>query len=196
PHNTIDPIAIAAQLVTLIYQFVPRKTDAREPLVVTIGQIEGGRVANVIPDKVTMKGTIRALSLAVSQDARDLIEKLCRGTAEMLGGAVHITFDEQLPGVVNDPQVTAICLDAAREVVGANRVIFEGRPSMGAEDFADYLGLVPGCMIRIGVGRKGSKATPLHTPTFDIDENALVIGARFFAKVILGWPAGRDDLTL
>ena len=188
PHNTIDPIAIAAQLVTLIYQAVPRKTDARDPLVVTIGQIQGGHAANIIPDVVTMKGTIRALDGMVSRNARDIIAKLCRGTAQTLGGRVRVVFDAQLPGVVNDPAVTAICLDAARDVVGADRVLVEGRPSMGAEDFADYLSSVPGCMIRLGVKRRGKKVTPLHTSTFDIDESALHIGARLLAKVVLHWP--------
>jgi amidohydrolase len=191
PHNTVDPIAIAAHLVTLIYQFLPRKTDARDPLVVTIGQIEGGHAANVIPDKVTMKGTIRALDAAVSRHARALIKKLCRSTAQAFGGTVHITFDAQLPGIVNDPVVTAICRDAARDVAGAEHVLLESRPSMGAEDFADYLTLVPGCMIRLGVRVEGKKITPLHTSTFDIDENALLIGARLLTKVLLHWPVGR-----
>ena len=188
PHNTIDPIAIAAQLVTLIYQALPRKTDSLDPLVVTIGQIQGGQTANVIPDVVTMKGTIRTLDVMVSQNARDIITKLCRGTAQTLGGAVRVTFDAQLPGVVNDPAVTAICLDAAHEVAGEDHVVVQGRPSMGAEDFADYLTSVPGCMIRLGVRRKGKKITPLHTSTFDMDENSLVIGARLLARVLLRWP--------
>ena len=179
PHNTIDPIAIAAQLVTLIYQALPRKTDARDPLVVTIGQIQGGHTANVIPNAVTMKGTVRALDLMVSRNAREIIKRLCRGTAQTLGGTVRVTFDAQLPGVVNDPAVTAICLDAAHEVAGADNVLVHGRPSMGAEDFADYLTSVPGCMIRLGVRRRGKKITPLHTSTFDIDENALLLGAAF-----------------
>jgi amidohydrolase len=188
PHNTIDPIGIAVQLVTLIYQALPRKTDARDPLVVTIGQIQGGHAANIIPDAVTMKGTVRALDLIVSRNARDTITKICRGTAQALGGTVRVTFDAQLPGVVNDPAVTAICLDAARDVVGADHVLVHGRPSMGAEDFADYLSSVPGCMIRLGVRRRGRKITLLHTSRFDIDESALLIGARLLARVLLHWP--------
>jgi amidohydrolase len=191
PHNTVDPIAIAAHLVSLIYQAVPRKTDARDPVVVTIGQIAGGHAANVIPDNVTMKGTIRALDAAVSRSTRDLVRRLCHSTAQALGGTAQIAFDAQLPGVVNDAAVTAICLSAACDVAGADHVITEGRPSMGAEDFADYLTGVPGCMIRLGVGRKGKKTTPLHTSTFDIEESALLVGARLLTKVLLRWPVGR-----
>lgn len=188
PHNTIDPVAIAAHLICLIYQAVPRQTDARDPLVVTIGQIEGGHAANVIPDKVTLRGTIRALDAAILQNARGLIERLCFSSAEAFGGAVHIVFDARLPGVVNDPRVTAICLEAASAVVGADKVVTQGRPSMGAEDFADYLAVVPGCMIRLGVGQKGKKTTPLHTSTFDIEESALLVGARLITRALLHWP--------
>lgn len=191
PHNTIDPIALAAHLICLIYQAVPRRTDARDPLVVTIGQVEGGHAANVIPDKVTLRGTIRALDAAILQNARRLVERLCCSSAEAFGGAVHIVFDAQLPGVVNDPGVTAICLEAASAVVGADNVVTQGRPSMGAEDFADYLAVIPGCMIRLGVGQKGKKTTPLHTSTFDIEESALLVGARLITRALLHWPVER-----
>jgi amidohydrolase len=192
PHETVDPIALAAQLVTLIYQAIPRSTDARDPLVVTFGQIRGGHAANIIPDSVTMKGTIRALDAGVLRSARDAIAKLCRGVGQAIGATPRVKFDAQLPGVINDPAVTAICLEAARDVVGADNVLVEGRPSMGAEDFADYLGIVPGCMVRLGVRRRGKKLTPLHTSTFDIDEGALLIGARLLTKVLLHWPRARN----
>jgi amidohydrolase len=197
PHQTIDPIATAAHLISLIYQAVPRRNDARDPLVVTIGHIEGGHAANVIPDRVTMKGTIRALEPMVLQNARELIERLCRSSAEAFGGEVRITFDAPLPGVVNDPRVTAICLEAARGLVGADRVVTEGRPSMGAEDFADYLTATPGCMIRLGVRQNGKKTTPLHTATFDMDESALLVGARLMTRVLLHWPTerGTDSMS-
>jgi amidohydrolase len=193
PHNTIDPIAIAAELVTLIYQAVPRRTDARDPLVVTIGQISGGHAANVIPDAVKMKGTIRALDLQVLQAARENIANLCHGIAQTFGAAVRVNFDESLSGVVNDPVVTATCLEAARELVGPGNVLTEGRPSMGAEDFSDYLNLVPGCMIRLGAGRKQHEVTPLHTSTFDIDENALLVGARLLGRILARWPVERQN---
>ena len=81
PHNTIDPIAVAAQLVTLIYQAVPRQTDARKPVVVTVGTIQGGQAPNIIPDTVVMKGTIRSFDRTISNQARQTIERLCAGTA-------------------------------------------------------------------------------------------------------------------
>ena len=188
PHNTVDPIAIASQLVSLIYQGVPRRTDARDPVVVTIGEFHAGHAANVIPDTARLKGTIRAFDSHVARNTRRLIEQICRGVALASRARVRATFDEPLNGVTNDPRVTAICEQAARSVVGASRVLTDGRPSMGAEDFADYLERVPGCMIRIGVKSPRIKATPLHTSRFDVEESALLVGARLLARVLFDWP--------
>jgi amidohydrolase len=188
PQDTIDSIAMAAHLVCLLYGATPRQTDARDPLVITIGQIEGGHASNVIPDKVELKGTIRALDETVLHRARELIEKLSRASAEAFGGAATVAFDPSLPGVVNDPAITAVCLQAARAVVGEENVVTAGRPSMGAEDFADYLSVVPGCMVRLGVARKGKKMTLLHTSRFDIDESALPVGVRLLTRVLSHWP--------
>src|SRR5476649_2484927 len=109
PHNTIDPIAVAAQLITLIYQAIPRQTDARDPIVVTIGMIQGGQASNIIPDTVRMKGTIRSFDAGVSKHARETLERLCAGTALAFRAIISPVFDRLLPGVINDPRITAIC---------------------------------------------------------------------------------------
>jgi amidohydrolase len=195
PSSTVDPIAAAAQLVTLVYQTVPRQIDSRDPVVVTIGMIQGGQTHNVIPDSVTLKGTIRALKDTVSEQAHLTLEKLCRGTEQALGASISIEFSALLRGMTNDPAVTEICLRAARELVGADRVATDDRPSLGGEDFADYLTEVPGCMVSLGVRSPETEVTALHTSGFDIDERALLIGARLLARILLGWPAdfGRSE---
>ena len=119
PHNTIDPIAVAAQLITLIYQVVPRQTDARDPVVVTIGMIQGGQAPNIIPDIVLMKGTIRSFDQGVSDHARQTVERLCTGTACAFRAMISPVFDRMLRGVINDPQVTEICIKAAHGLLGA-----------------------------------------------------------------------------
>ena len=189
PSATVDPIAVAAQLITLIYQAVPRQIDSRDPVVVTIGMIQGGQAHNVIPDSVTLKGTIRALKEPVSEQAHLALERLCRGTEQAFGASIAIDFSALLRGMTNDLTVTEICLRAARELVGTDRVSTDDRPSLGGEDFADYLTRVPGCMVSLGVKRPGTEATPLHTSGFDIDERALLIGARLLARILLLWPA-------
>jgi amidohydrolase len=187
PHLTIDPIAVAAQLVTLIYQAVPRQTDARDPVVVTVGVIQGGQAPNIIPDVVVLKGTIRSFDQAVSNHARQTMERLCAGTARAFRAKITPAFDELLRGVVNDPAVTEICLNTARKLLGPQHVQTNRRPSLGAEDFANYP--VPACMMLLGVKSPRKKITPLHTSTFNLDEKALLVGARLFTQILLNWPA-------
>ena len=186
PHNTIDPIAVAAQLVTLIYSAVPRSTDARDPVVVTIGVIQGGHAPNIIPDTVVLKGTIRSFDQAVSDHARETIERLCAGTARSFRAKISPVFDRLLRGGSNDPAATENCLKAARKLLGEKYVQTGRRPSMGAEDFADYP--IPKCMMALGVKSPGKKVTPLHTSNFDIDERAMLLGMKLFTRILVEWP--------
>jgi amidohydrolase len=188
PHTTIDPIATAAHLITLIYQAIPRRTDARDPIVVSIGVVHGGQAANVIPDQVTMKGTIRTLNPAIATHGRELLEQLCSGVAKAFGANISPCFEALLPGLVNHPGIAAHLAESASQLLGSNKVTTSDRPSMGAEDFADYLPFVPGCMIALGVKPSSGKVTPLHTAHFDIDERALLIGARLLTRFLLQWP--------
>ncbi|MBV9489431.1 MAG: amidohydrolase [Verrucomicrobia bacterium] len=191
PHDAVDPIAAAAHLITLIYQGLPRQNDVRKPMVVTIGTIRGGRAANVIPDQVSMKGTIRSIDQPTTERVRESLARLCAGVAHSFQASIVPTFEPLLPGLVNDPVVAGVCARAARELLGDAAVATDDPISMGAEDFAEYTRLVPGCMISLGVNTPGRSITPIHTPTFDIDERALLIGARLLARVLLRWPTAR-----
>ncbi len=193
PHATIDPIAAAAHLITLIYQAIPRCTDARDPIVVSIGQVSGGHASNVIPDLVTMKGTIRALNPAIATHGRELLERLCSGAARAFGTNISSFFEDLLPGLVNDPGIATHFAATARRLLGPSKVSTNDRPSMGAEDFADYLPIVPGCMVALGVKSSSRKVTPLHTAAFDVDERALLIGARLLTRALIEWPRDRTS---
>ncbi len=181
PHLTIDPIAAAVQLVTLIYQTIPRGTDMNHPVVVTIGEFLGGHCTNVIPERATLRGTLRALTLDAANATRERLQELCAGMAVSSRAEITITFERQLPGVVNDPLVTKACFVAACSVVGEKKIL-EAQPSMGGEDFADYLTEAPGCMLRLGVREPGREIRSLHAPTFDLAEEALQIGARILLR--------------
>ena len=187
PHATVDPIATAAHLITLLYQAVPRQTDARQPVVVTIGVFNAGHASNVIPDTASLKGTIRTLNAAVATQTRETVERLCASAAQAFGAKISIVFESLLPGMVNDIQIATLSANAASRLLGSKNVLRNEPPSLGAEDFADYLPIVPGCMIGLGAKASGRKITPLHTATFDIDEAALLIGARLFTAVLLEW---------
>jgi len=187
PCATIDPIAAAAHLVTLIYQALPRSSDARDPLVVTVGMIQGGHTSNVIPDLVTLKGTIRALRQEVAIEASSTLERLSEATAQAFRADIKVEFRNLLNGMVNDEMTAHAWAETAREFLGPENVVSSDPPSLGGEDFADYVAKVPGCMLTLGVAFPDRKVTPLHTATFELNEAALLIGLKLLARCLLRW---------
>ena len=187
PYATIDPIAAAAHLVTLIYQALPRSADARDPLVITVGMIQGGYTNNVIPDLVTLKGTIRALRREVALEASAGLERLTKATAQAFKADIKATFKNLLNGMVNDEKTATACAEVAHAFLGPENVFSDDPPSLGGEDFADYVAKVPGCMLTLGVAFTNTKVTPLHTATFNLNEAGLLIGTKLLARCLLHW---------
>jgi amidohydrolase len=187
PHETIDPIAAAAQLINSIYLTIPRATDSQDAVVVTIGQIQGGGNPNVIPELVELRGTVRTLDLNVRQQTVDHIERICRGVAESSGTDIEVEFGSRIRSVRNDAEMTEVVRNVARHLLGNEQIDEITRASMGSEDFAVYLDHVPGAMFRLGCAEPGKSAPPLHTPTFDVDEAAIPIGAKLLARAAIYW---------
>lgn len=187
PHESIDPIAAAAQLISSIYLFVPRAIDSREPVVVTIGKIVGGHNPNVIPEEVALRGTLRTLGGPIRERTKDHMRQLARGIAETSGTQIRVDFDAGPPGVINDSELTDLLRQAAYDVIGSEQVVDIARPSMGSEDFASYLERVPGCMFRLGCSLLPEGGPTLHSPMFDIEEPAMKIGAKTLARALVSW---------
>ena len=185
PHESQDPIAAAAHLVSSIYSLLPRSIDSQEPVVVTIGRIEGGYSANVIPEQVRLEGALRALDATVREATRERLLRLARGIAEAADVAIDVEFSQRLDAVINDVRAANTIRRASAETVGADGVEEIPRPSMGGEDFAGYLRRAPGAMFRLGVRSGELGAAPLHSPHFDIDERALGIGAAVLARCVI-----------
>lgn len=181
PHHTDDPIAVATQFVSAIYQFVPRAVDIRHPVVVSFGMIQGGSNANVIPEIVRLQGTLRTLGNEFAEPVRRRIRAMARGLADASGARIDIQFKRGADAVINDTCVTHVCAQAAAAVVSNDNIYAINLPSMGAEDFSAYLAHAPGCMLRLGVAGAGTQHF-LHSPLFDIDERAIAIGAKVFAR--------------
>jgi len=185
PHESQDPIAASAQLLTAIYSLIPRSVDSQNPIVVTIGRIKGGYNANVIPEKVEMEGTLRTLDSKVREATREKLRRLTRGISEASDVTLEIFFDQGLGAVINDPGANAFLREAAQRTLGPRNVEEVPRPSMGGEDFAAYLEKIPGAMFRLGVASGDAPAPPLHSPLFDIDERALGYGMRIIARAVI-----------
>ncbi|WP_165226287.1 M20 metallopeptidase family protein [Aquisphaera insulae] len=181
PHQSIDPIGVASQFITSVYQFVPRSVDSRDPVVVTFGSIQGGTSPNIIPEYVLLKGTIRTLGETSARRVGERIKQIAFGLTEASGALIEVELRRGTDAVVNDPEVTRTCVRAAGEIVGPANLEEIPLPSMGGEDFSGYLKHAPGCLLRLGVGDPDRASPFLHSPHFDIDERALALGARVLA---------------
>lgn len=176
PHEAIDAIWIAAQVITTLQQAISRTQNPLRPVVLTIGQIQGGRAPNVIADHVRMLGTVRSLHPETSATLPDWIEQIVANVCKSYNARYEMTYRRGVPSVQNDPTLTQIMEAAAEEAWGRDRVQLLPEPSLGAEDFSLYLNHAPGTMFRLGVAFSDRPNYPLHHPNFHIDESAITTG--------------------
>jgi amidohydrolase len=187
PHEARDPIAAAAQLINALYLFIPRVTDSQDAVVLGIGQIHSGDNPNVIPERLELRGTLRTLDRGVHKEAIKHIRRLAHGIGQTTDTHIDVQFEQASAAVVNQPELMGVVRESARHVVGEQGMIEIPRPSMGSEDFSFYLDHIPGAMIRVGCASAERGRSPLHSPDFDIDEDALAIAARILARVVIEW---------
>lgn len=191
PHLAIDPVTMSAQVITALQQVVSRHSNPLTPSVLTFGQVasEGGAF-NVIPDHVILHGTFRTFDEDWRSKAHERISEIAHGICSALGGTCSVRIDRGYPVLVNDPDLTAVCTDAASEYLGPE-FVHEIPQRLTSEDFAFYTHHVPGCFYRLGTGTsEPGQAKSVHTPTFDIDEAALVTGAGLMAWLAVARLAG------
>ena len=181
PHNTIDPIPIAAQIITSLQNVISRMRNPLDASVLTIGSIHGGSTTNVIPNEVKLAGTFRAMNEVWRKKALDLIKRTAEETAKSLGGKCKVDISRGYPVLVNREKETELAQSSAAKIFGKQSAATLP-PVMGAEDFAYFLQKVPGTFWWIGAGNKKIGASaPIHSSKFMIDENALMFGAAFLA---------------
>jgi amidohydrolase len=183
PDRAADPVVAAAHVVTGLQTLVSREVPPLEPAVVTIGAIHGGDAFNVIPDEVSLVGTIRTFDTEVRRWLPERIRRIAGGIAEGLGCRAEVEVGHGHPAVVNDAGVAAMARRAAVSVVGEAGVVVP-KLTMGGEDMALYLARVPGCYVFIGSANAArGLAHSHHSPFFDFDEEALAIGCEFLVRV-------------
>lgn len=176
PETFVDPIAIASQIIVSLQQVVSRIANPKIPSVLSFGKIAGGNVNNVIPDEVKIDGTFRTFDEEWRKQALQKIKDISTSIASSLGGSCEVDIAAGYPFLVNDEDFTLRNIEAAKAYMGEENVV-ELDLWMAAEDFAFYTHEVPGCFYRLGT-RNESKGiiSGVHTPTFNIDENALKTG--------------------
>ncbi len=182
PHQTIDPITIAALTVTALQSIVSRNVDPQQTAVVSVGQIHGGTAFNIIPDEVSLGGTVRTFDPDTREMVLTRLRNIIEGTAQMLGGSAELSLNAIAPAVVNDPQVTAVVRDVAATLLGPQAIVEER--TMGSEDAAFFLREIPGCYFFVGSAPVDRPAAAHHNPHFDIDERALTIGLAVMVEAL------------
>jgi len=182
PHRAADPVTAAAHVVVALQTIVAREVSPLQSAVVTLGAIHGGQAFNVIPDEVTLTGTVRTFDPELRRSMPERIRRIATGVAEALQCEAKVEVRPGNPAVVNDAAVAALARRAAARVVGDERVV-EPEPTMGGEDMAVYFERVPGCFVFVGSANPARGLDqPHHSPRFDFDEEALAIGCEFLVQ--------------
>ncbi len=182
PHEAADPIVGAAALIMALQTIVSRRVDPSDPAVVSVGHIHAGTASNVIPERATLTGTLRATTPRTRALLRAEVERLAGSVSATHRLTATVTLSDGTPPVVNDPKVAAIARAAAASLVGERNVVPFGLTNMGGEDFAFYQERVPGCFLRIGAREPGGERTPAHSPRFTVAEGAIFVGAAVLAE--------------
>ena len=192
PHEAIDSVVVASNLIMTLQTLVSREIDPVYPAVVTVGRVYAGTVHNVIAEKAVIDGTIRSAQPETRQRLLRGLQRIIQGMAAMSGAEMSLQLYDGLPALINDEEAAAIARQAAAAIVGEENVISQGRPSLGGEDFAFYLKEVPGCMVRFGARIEGNQPGLAHSSRFDFNEDVLEIGASWLAQVAV---CGLERLT-
>lgn len=179
----VDPILVAARLLPALYQEAAGVVPKGEPMVLSFGKVIANGATNIVPDTVAIDGTLRTFDETLRSRLHELLPVVAKEIAQGMDGNVDLRIVKGSPVVKNDPKLTERLRRVAEELVGAENVV-EMPLRMGAEDFAYYTHVMPGCFYRLGTGNPGKPGTQsgLHTEAFDIDEDALRIGAGMMAS--------------
>ncbi|MBD3616485.1 MAG: amidohydrolase [Gracilimonas sp.] len=177
-HEAIDPVVLSAQYVNAIQTIASRNVDPAEPVVVTIGKIEGGTAHNIIPEKVKLWGTARTLLPETEDLVIERLEALAKGITESAGGGYTFSFNKGYPSIINTEKEAETVLSTMKKLFGEESALEMRRPVMAGEDFAFYLQHFPGAFFFVGSGSEESDSLyPWHHPKYNVDD-------RFFEVAI------------
>jgi amidohydrolase len=186
PHDCLDPIPIACEIVQALQTFVTRRVDAFDPAVITIAKIEAGSTRNVIPETARMLGTIRTVSERTRERVLEGVERLVKGLAAAHGAQAEVKLIRGYPVTVNDEGITSFASHVAADLLGEDRVRLMSTPMMGSEDFSYVLRQVPGTLMFLGTRPDGdAPPIPNHSNRMVVNETALATGVALHAAVAL-----------
>lgn len=175
PHTTVDPVLIAGQVLVSLQQIVSRQTDPLDPVVLSVGQIHGGTKATIIPDSVTLSGTVRTLNPITRKEVAKRVESIVKNVSRGLGGDCEITYNNVTPSIKIDNTLRHLFEETVSTLFSSESLKSTG-PSMGGEDFAYYTHEVPSVFFRLGTNGGERTSFSNHNSKFDVDEEAFLYG--------------------
>ena len=181
PQFAIDPITIAAEIIGAIQTIISRTTSPNDSAVLSITKVHAGDAYNVIPESAMLSGTVRTFAIDKMQEIERQMISISEGISKAHGGTALVDFNTLFLPVLNDEEATDLATEVCRDMVGQDNVITTGSAGTGSEDFSFMSNEVPGCYVIIG---NGEDSNALHNPNFDFNDEALVYGGSFFARVI------------
>jgi amidohydrolase len=188
PHRSVDPVVVAAHIITALQSIVSRNVDPLDSGVVTVGQVHAGSAFNIIPPEASMEGTVRSFSKEAGRVLPRRLREIATGVARALGATVQVEYVHEHNPVVNDAAMADFMRTVARDVVGRKNVL-DPPPSMGGEDHSLYQELAPGCYVFLGAATPKGEPFPHHHPRFNPDERVLPIGVELMAQASRRWLA-------
>jgi amidohydrolase len=183
PEVSIDPVPVAAQIVTALQSIVSRNTRPVDTAVVSVTQIHSGDAYNVIPQRARLSGTVRTFSIEVMEMVEQRMRDIATGIAVGFGATAKVDFRSIFRPTINDPTESEYAARICTDLVGAEAVQRNPSLIMASEDFSFMLEKVPGCYINIGNGG-GGEVCEVHNPSYDFNDAALPLGASFFAHLV------------
>jgi amidohydrolase len=182
PHEGIDPIVAASSIVGALQTIVSRRLDPGVAAIVTIGSIHGGSAPNVIPERVQLTGSLRAMLPEVRAALHRQVTSVATAVAAAHGATAKVSIERGPPPVVNSERESGWAREAAERVLGDGNVVPFGVTNLGGEDFACYLEKIGGCFLRIGAREPGGEPAPAHSPGFMAAEESIFVGAAVLAE--------------
>ena len=181
PQFAIDPITIAAEIIGAIQTIISRTTSPNDSAVLSITKVHAGDAYNVIPESAMLSGTVRTFAIDKMQEIERQMISISEGISKAHGGTALVEFNTLFLPVLNEEEATDLATEVCRDMVGQDNVITTGSAGTGSEDFSFMSNEIPGCYVIIG---NGEDSNALHNPNFDFNDEALVYGGSFFARVI------------
>lgn len=195
PHQGVDAIIAAAQVLSALQVLVSRESDPADAVVLSMGSIHGGSIPNIIADQVLIRGTVRAVNTATRQRMKTRVTELAQAVAAGMNARAEVRYEFGYPPTVNDAEWIRYAKGAIRELYGEKAVHALAHSQMTSEDMAYYLEHVPGAFLLIGAGGKEKGRFPLHHPELAVDEKALCYGAAYLAQFVRNYLSDTQDLS-